>query len=195
MQYIFETAMRTTFQAWEDKALVQIARQFELEGLQITQRLWMALCWWYCVSLAGFSLHTQPEAALVIEKIFEAVDREMFVNKLDGHKITQTIGPLHPSDVFLDVGAGIGNVLLQVALTTSVKTCVGFEMRAEKVVMIPTDVRDAALPCRVPTRDATTNLANMFLFEEDAKLIVARKLSTMHSARLIITTSPFCPRH
>ncbi|KAE9110551.1 hypothetical protein PF007_g11826 [Phytophthora fragariae] len=37
--------------------------------------------------------------------------------------------PLDERDVFLDVGAGIGNVLVQVALTTKVSRCIGVEQR------------------------------------------------------------------
>lgn len=39
------------------------------------------------------------------------------------------MGPLGNHDVFLDIGAGIGNVLAQVALTTKVGKCIGVEVR------------------------------------------------------------------
>ncbi|GMF55140.1 unnamed protein product [Phytophthora fragariaefolia] len=41
------------------------------------------------------------------------------------------LGPLGEHDVFMDVGAGIGNVLAQVALTTKVGRCLGIEVRNE----------------------------------------------------------------
>ncbi|KAE9339757.1 hypothetical protein PR003_g10850 [Phytophthora rubi] len=37
--------------------------------------------------------------------------------------------PLTERDIFLDVGAGIGNVLAQVALATKVSKCIGVEVR------------------------------------------------------------------
>ncbi|KAE9258174.1 hypothetical protein PR003_g35182, partial [Phytophthora rubi] len=94
--------------------------------------------------------------------------------------------PLHASDVFLDIGAGIGNVLAQVALTTTVRRCIGVEVRAElcslairqirqhtdaypqlrKVAMKAADVRDVLLSTQPPTSEATVIFANYFLFEE-----------------------------
>ncbi|EEY59754.1 uncharacterized protein PITG_21040 [Phytophthora infestans T30-4] len=43
------------------------------------------------------------------------------------------VGPLGEADVFLDVGAGVGNVLAQVALTKKVRTCIGIEVRRDLV--------------------------------------------------------------
>ncbi|ETM42323.1 hypothetical protein L914_12000, partial [Phytophthora nicotianae] len=40
-----------------------------------------------------------------------------------------TVGPLDEEDVFLDVGAGVGNILAHVALTTDARLCVGIEFR------------------------------------------------------------------
>ncbi|KAE9055769.1 hypothetical protein PF010_g32029, partial [Phytophthora fragariae] len=85
--------------------------------------------------------------------------------------------PLHASDVFLDIGAGIGNVLAQVALTTTVRRCIGVEVRAElcslairqirqhtdaypqlrKVAMKAADVRDVLLSTQPPTSRAKRN--------------------------------------
>ncbi|KAE8966012.1 hypothetical protein PF011_g28088 [Phytophthora fragariae] len=99
--------------------------------------------------------------------------------------------PLDERDVFLDVGAGIGNVLVQVALTTKVSRCIGVEVRGElcslatrhiqrhahaypllrKVHLMAADVRDVLLSIQAPTSDATVIFANYFLFEETAKLV------------------------
>ncbi|KAG4051389.1 hypothetical protein PC123_g13396 [Phytophthora cactorum] len=46
-------------------------------------------------------------------------------------KMLDAIGPVQPTDIVLDVEAGIGNVLVQVALSTHVSACVGVEMRKE----------------------------------------------------------------
>ncbi|KAG4041206.1 hypothetical protein PC123_g23274 [Phytophthora cactorum] len=103
--------------------------------------------------------------------------------------------PLDENDVFLDVGAGIGNVLAQVALTTKVSTCLGVEMRRDlcslsvrhmrhhadayplhrNVVMASADVRDVSLSSQAPISKATIILANYFLFEKAAKLVLARE--------------------
>ncbi|KAG3030339.1 hypothetical protein PC120_g3831 [Phytophthora cactorum] len=103
--------------------------------------------------------------------------------------------PLDENDVFRDVGAGIGNVLAQVALTTKVSTCLGVEMRRDlcslsvrhmrhhadayplhrNVVMASADVRDVSLSSQAPISKATIILANYFLFEKAAKLVLARE--------------------
>ncbi|KAE8879547.1 hypothetical protein PF005_g10708 [Phytophthora fragariae] len=102
--------------------------------------------------------------------------------------------PLTERDIFLDMGAGIGNVLAQVALATKVSKCIGVEVRGElfslgtermlrnvdmypllrKVFLKSADVRDLLLSAQPPTCDATIIFANNFLFEETAKIFVAR---------------------
>lgn len=106
-------------------------------------------------------------------------------------------------------------MLAQVALTTTTRKCIGVELREElcslakqhiqnhitaypllrKVTMIPADVRDVVLSVQAPASEATVIFANYFLFEEAAKLVVARELSAMPNARIIASTSRFCPRH
>ncbi|ETK96698.1 hypothetical protein L915_00653 [Phytophthora nicotianae] len=126
-----------------------------------------------------------------------------------------TVGPLDEEDVFLDVGAGVGNILAHVALTTDARLCVGIEFRRvlvslgqrclhqqlkiqprlDKVMLKLLDVRDVSMSRHSPICEATIVFANIFLFDEDAKLIVSRELSAMPVARVIVSTSLFCPRH
>jgi hypothetical protein len=123
--------------------------------------------------------------------------------------------PLSDDDVFLNVGAGIGNILVQVALTTKVRRCVGVEVRDDlcslairhmrrhaaaypllrKMSMVAADVRHALLSAQAPTSEATIVFANYFLFEETAKLFLARELSAMPNARFVASTARFCSRH
>jgi hypothetical protein len=125
------------------------------------------------------------------------------------------MGPLSDDDVFLDVRAGIGNILVQVALPTKVRRCVGVEVRDDlcslairhmrrhdsaypllrKVSMVAADVGDALLSAQAPTSEATIVFANYFLFEETAKLFLARELSAMPNARFVASTARFCSRH
>ncbi|OWY91055.1 Histone methylation protein [Phytophthora megakarya] len=51
------------------------------------------------------------------------------------------------------------------------------------------------MPSQLPTRDATAIFANTFLFEESAKLVIARELRAMAKARAVASTSSFIPRH
>ncbi|OWZ10442.1 Histone methylation protein [Phytophthora megakarya] len=119
------------------------------------------------------------------------------------------------TDVFLDVGAGIGNILAQVALTTNAKACIGVEIREDlcgvghrcfqrhtsqypQLVNVNRrcmDVRDAAMSSQLPTRDATAIFADTFFFEESAKLVIARELGAMAKARTVASTSSVYPRH
>ncbi|KAE9029632.1 hypothetical protein PR001_g11484 [Phytophthora rubi] len=119
--------------------------------------------------------------------------------------------PLTERDIFLDVGAGIGNVLAQVALATKVSKCIGVEVRGElcslgtermlrnvdmypllrKVFLKSADVRNLLLSAQPPTCDATIIFVNNFLFEETAKIFVARELSDMTNVRIIAATSLF----
>ncbi|OWY90255.1 Histone methylation protein, partial [Phytophthora megakarya] len=114
-----------------------------------------------------------------------------------------------------DVGAGIVNVLAQVALTTHARACIGVEIREDlcgvgdrcfqchtsqypqlvNVNLRCMDIRDAAMSSQLPTRDATAIFANTFLFEESAKLVIARELRAMAKARAVASTSSFIPRH
>ncbi|GMF19053.1 unnamed protein product [Phytophthora fragariaefolia] len=48
-------------------------------------------------------------------------------------RILTAIGLLDEADVFLDVGAGVGNIIAHVALTTDARRCVGIEVRSDLV--------------------------------------------------------------
>ncbi|GMF57164.1 unnamed protein product [Phytophthora fragariaefolia] len=125
------------------------------------------------------------------------------------------IGPLGHEDIFLDIGAAVGNVLAQVALMTDVRTCIGLEVRGDflalgqngirqhlsnhpqlaKVEIRLADAHDVLLSRQPPFCDATVVFANIFLFEEHAKLVVLQELGAMSATRVIVSTSKFCLRH
>ncbi|KAL3660467.1 hypothetical protein V7S43_014615 [Phytophthora oleae] len=173
-------------------------------------------------------LLTFPEVAKAISALFGDVSAadvrqqsgRMYGNagevlpKGVGHLAT-AFGPVDAKDVFLDIEAGIGNVVAQIALTTNVGACVGQEVRSElcalaverlrnssnnyprlqKMIMIATDVRDAAISSKPPMCDATIVFANNLLFEEDTNLVLSRGLCAMPSARVVAVSCNFCPRH
>ncbi|KAG2919761.1 hypothetical protein PC110_g12857 [Phytophthora cactorum] len=154
------------------------------------------------------TLLTVPDAISVVTTMFSNITTSDI--RQESGKTYNNAGELLPSglatmiavkvlldenDVFLDVGAGIGNVLAQVALTTKVSTCLGVEMRRDlcslsvrhmrhhadayplhrNVVMASADVRDVSLSSQAPISKATIILANYFLFEKAAKLVLARE--------------------
>jgi hypothetical protein len=45
--------------------------------------------------------------------------------------LLEAIGPLTQEDTFVDIGAGVGNVVFQVALQSSVGKCIGLEIRSD----------------------------------------------------------------
>ncbi|KAG3111420.1 hypothetical protein PI125_g9155 [Phytophthora idaei] len=45
--------------------------------------------------------------------------------------VIQMIGNVHQDDVFLDIGAGLGNVAAQFAIQTNARRCLGIEKRPE----------------------------------------------------------------
>ncbi|EEY59480.1 uncharacterized protein PITG_20932 [Phytophthora infestans T30-4] len=117
--------------------------------------------------------------------------------------------------IFVDVEAGAGNVLAQVALTRNVRACIGVELRRDhvslgdrcmqqqlkqypwlrKILLKQVNVRDGSMSRLPHICEATIVFDKIFLFEEDAKLIVLRELRAMSEARMIVATSLFCPSH
>ncbi|KAG3164720.1 hypothetical protein PC128_g20078 [Phytophthora cactorum] len=163
-----------------------------------------------CASLLAF-----PDATRVLVSIFSEItagDVRQEAGRTQNNAgellprgvavMIEALGPLNEQDIFLDVGAGIGNVLAQVALTTCIGKCIGIEVSSDacllganhihhyansypllhKVTMKDADVRDALLSVQALTCGATIIYANYFLFEEYAKLVVSQELSAMLKA-------------
>ncbi|ETI56913.1 hypothetical protein F443_00709 [Phytophthora nicotianae P1569] len=125
------------------------------------------------------------------------------------------IGDISEDDVFLDVEAGLGNIVAQFTLQTNAGQCLGIEKRAEvvyaglqcvrssaarllnlrKVRVLIGDILDTPLSCCPPFQAASIVYLNDFLFEEPAKLAVREELCEMPKARVIISTSLYCSRH
>ncbi|OWY98316.1 Histone methylation protein [Phytophthora megakarya] len=90
------------------------------------------------------------------------------------------VGPLKSDDIFVDIGSGIGNIMVQIALTTKAHACTGIEVRSElcdiaetriqsylsewpllkKVSTVASDLRDVSLSTTSPMCDSTVVLAN-----------------------------------
>ncbi|EEY54676.1 histone methylation protein, putative [Phytophthora infestans T30-4] len=107
--------------------------------------------------------------------------------------VIQMIGAVHRDDVFLDIGAGPGNVAAQFAIQTIARQCLGIEKRPE--CLSQGDALDTPLSSRLPFQRASIVFLNDFLFDELAKLAVQEQLYMMPRVRLIVSTSRYCPRH
>ncbi|KAG1705752.1 hypothetical protein DVH05_003503 [Phytophthora capsici] len=129
--------------------------------------------------------------------------------------LIDSIGYIDDQDIFLDVGCGLGNVLVQFALQTLVSKCYGIEVREEvlfhglqlmdetpslrdycgKVSMVCAEASTIQLAFERPYSQATIILANHRLFEAHVKSHVEEQLGLHDSARVLILGEEVCPRH
>ncbi|KAG7382645.1 hypothetical protein PHYPSEUDO_004676 [Phytophthora pseudosyringae] len=173
-------------------------------------------------------LLTPSEAERAVRDIFSGVlaaDVRQQAGKIDENagellptavlNVIQIIGNVQQDDVFLDIGAGLGNVAAQFAIQTNARQCLGIEKRPElvsrgvlclrthavrvlllhKVILHQGNVLDMPLSSTPPFQGESMVFLNDFLFDETAKLVVQQELCLMPRARLIISTSRYCPRH
>jgi hypothetical protein len=115
-------------------------------------------------------------------------------------------------DVFLDVGSGVGNVIVQAALETDSRMCVGVEMRSElvsvckrliasygderldRVVVQEADITKEQVEVMHPVIQATHLFCHNTLFTEESKLALA-ELCWLPRLRHIALSELLCPRH
>jgi hypothetical protein len=119
------------------------------------------------------------------------------------------------SDVFMDVGSGVGNVIVQVSLETGVMKCIGVEMRADvaeaglkliqmeaprlveqvRVSVVIADIRKLQLADDRRTSIATVLYAHNTVFQVDSNLALVRACCKISSLRLVVLCTVVCPRH
>lgn len=119
------------------------------------------------------------------------------------------------SDVFVDVGSGIGNVIAQVALESCAKQAIGVEVRSDiaRLGQRLMDVaREASLPRLAATtvivgdiRDvmqdlggvanATVLFSNNFLFSPRSNLALHSICCTLPNLRMVLFSAEVCTRH
>ncbi|EGZ11491.1 hypothetical protein PHYSODRAFT_515885 [Phytophthora sojae] len=101
---------------------------------------------------------------------------------------------LTPADVFVDIGSGIGNVVVQVALEASAKVCVGIEVRGELVEIAEDIVRQhgRVLP---QLSSAMVLFSNNKLFEETANQALQDLACQVNHVSRVVVMEAFCPRH
>ncbi|GMF53250.1 unnamed protein product [Phytophthora fragariaefolia] len=129
--------------------------------------------------------------------------------------ILVAIGPVSVDDIFLDIGAGIGNVITQVALQIPVRRSIGIEIRHDlcglgckfisryshvqpllkKVLLRNADASKCRMSSQTSFCHASIVYLNSFLFTDSAKLFVLEELFLLPRARFVISTEAYCPRH
>ena len=122
---------------------------------------------------------------------------------------------LVPSDIFLDVGCGLGNIVIQVVLQTKVQMSIGVEMRKDVVeraknimsrnwsqfpalaraFLIVGDVRTLDLADDPRTKNTTVLFCHNNAFEETSNHALLRACKSMMSLRAVVLGVQHCPRH
>lgn len=126
-----------------------------------------------------------------------------------------SINPITRHDIFLDIGCGVGNVLAQFALETTIGASIGIEIRQElvqqgrqaiasyssrwseltKLQIFPGDVCQLELSVTKPFSSATIVFANNVRFEQTANNHIYDELFFMLDAWSVVLTNEVCPRH
>jgi Histone methylation protein DOT1 len=125
---------------------------------------------------------------------------------------------LNDTDVFIDVGSGVGNILVQVVLMTQVKRAVGLEIQTElamksrqaiegakdkyqldNIEVINGDIKDVHGEAVLSLMDATVVYSNNSLFQPDDNLGLRAFIVNMYASRshvrAILLTKRMCSRH
>ena len=143
--------------------------------------------------------------------------RDENVGELSVSAVKQMIGAikLTPDDVFLDVGCGLGNIAIQVALQTTAKKSVGVDMRQDvaefgkrmvlrhwtsfpglqRVFLFVGDVRVLNLAEDVRTEDTTVLYCHNTVFAPASNLAIRRVCCLLKSLRAVVLAAVLCPRH
>ncbi|OWZ14442.1 hypothetical protein PHMEG_00012084 [Phytophthora megakarya] len=180
--------MRTTFTFEDDKELVQLARTYVDAG---TRKSWAG------VAQECGARVTMPESnsndCMMIAELVK-------LSKLGG------------SDVVLDIGAGVGHVVAQVALGTNVHKTIDIEFhsdvydlgvkmmsksahsrrlrdRAQLVCQAAADINVSITP---PYADSTIVFWNNVLFEQRVVEFVKEELSGMFLLRMLLSSLTSC---
>ena len=161
----------------------------------------------------------------IIEVVFASIPRAL-VNQASGSpeynvgevtpvSVSRIIASLAPvsTDVFADIGSGVGNIVVQVALQTPVRMCLGVELRAEvmqagkrlieksaslyvqlrKVWLIGADIKDKH--AHVGIQKATLLYSFNTLFTPKSKHEFTRRLCRLPAVRRLVISAKPCSRH
>ncbi|EEY62261.1 histone methylation protein, putative [Phytophthora infestans T30-4] len=185
--------MRTKFTDAEDKRLVVLALEYESQRKRVQwKEVTRAMRGKYSAQALESRLPPSQAERTICDVFSEVLPAAV-------SKIIEMIGNIRHDDVFFDVGAGLGNVAAQYAVQTKARQCLGIEKRPElaqqRFFLLQGNVDDTPLSTTPPFLDASVIFLNDFLFDELARLVVEEELSLLQRARLIISTSRYCPRH
>eukprot|EP00644_Phytophthora_capsici_P006301 jgi/Phyca11/117095/e_gw1.32.378.1 len=129
--------------------------------------------------------------------------------------LLRELGDIDSSDAFFDIGAGLGNIVTQVALATNVSKTIGIELRSQvysvdvekiarnslgrqassRIELYCNDISSIGFSRILPFEAATIVFWNNILFEPATIGHVKREISVMAVVRLFVCSAPICPRH
>ncbi|KAG1686448.1 hypothetical protein DVH05_006587 [Phytophthora capsici] len=158
-----------------------------------------------------------------VSAIFAEITREVVVQGANAGELLpagistllRELGGLNRSDTFLDIGSGLGNVVAQVALATSVNKAIGIEIRRDlyklgmkmmaksarsrrllgRVQLVCRDIADMRILTTPPYADVTVVFWNNLLFEPQVVEIVKEELAGLFMLKWLVSSLNFCPRH
>ncbi|POM78359.1 Histone methylation protein [Phytophthora palmivora] len=227
--------MRSAFSFDDDKQLVQFAREYAEAGTRI--------CW---SDVEGRVRHTgHPAAALqqrlrtlmrtwgtnvrhVPPNFYTTVRPLVRRDKSTPHRNVEEMLPagvtsllaeltIESTDLFFDIGAGLGNIVMHVIIGTNKYKTIGTELRhdvhrvgleiilksslqyerrlRERGLFVCRDVMDIGLSVALPYANATIVYWNSIWFEPHVVEYVKIQLCGMPMIRYLVCFVNLCPRH
>jgi Histone methylation protein DOT1 len=163
----------------------------------------------------------------IIEKMFQFIPRaevchksshpEQHMGEVSMVGVTALLSALEiqKEDVFMDVGAGIGNVVAQVALQSRAHLVLGIEIRERavqlakrviadtaihhrqllKIIMLAGDIRMLEIIFNASVQSSTILYSFNTVFDNATNTAIESLCCELRSLRLVVVAHKFCPRH
>lgn len=167
------------------------------------------------------------ECYAIVEKMFQSIPRadvrhkssnpEQHMGEVSMVGVSALLSALEikKKDVFMDVGAGIGNVLAQVALQSRAHKVLGIEVRERavqlakhviadtaihhrqlsKITMLAGDIRTLETTLLKSVESSTILYSFNTVFDHSTNMAIESLCCELSSLRLVALADKFCPRH
>jgi len=181
----------------------------------------------YVSGVADESVLVESECYNIVERMFQSIPRseirhksshpELNMGEVSMVGVTALLRALdiQKEDVFLDIGAGIGNVLAQVALQSCANKVLGIEVREraallawrvigesalrhlqfQKITMLMGDIRTLETSEQASLQGSTILYSFNTVFDHASRVALESLTCQLGSLRLVVVADKFCPRH
>lgn len=160
---------------------------------------------WSCID----SLFASVPKRLVHQRSGRAYENVGEVVPRGVSKLIAAVGHITDRDIFLDVGAGLGNIVCQVALETRSSLCIGIEIQKQlvdaAVEMISNAARQLTLLRKVTLvagdfrhcdlQQPTILYSANKLFTSECNSALLRVICSLQSLHTVVLSMHPCPRH